>query len=111
MRATNARFRKKVRFWGVEGGVWPLAGSAAASGLLSLWFSHCGNTLGAWLSTLPFVLTFTYHAVFVTGRRPHFRRDLCGLALRGRALSPAPRGAQPAHPSLQRLPRGVHEAL
>jgi hypothetical protein len=110
LRDTNARFRKRVRYWGVEAGVWPLAGSAAASGLLALYFSQNGSSWGLWPAVLPFALTFTYHAVFVTGRRPHFRRDLWGLCLRGGALSPAPRGAQPQHPSLKRLPRGIRHA-
>lgn len=106
LRDTQARFRKRVRFWGLEAPVSALVGSAAASGLLALRASQTGNALGTWFSVLPFGLTFLYYAVFVTGRPPHFREDLFGLFLRGRAISPAPRAAQPRHPCLSRIKRG-----
>ena len=105
LRDTQARFRKRVRFWGLDAPVFVLVGSAALSGLLALNATRTGNVVGTWFSVVPFGLTFTYYAVFVTGHRPHFREDLFGLLLRGRALSPAPRTAQPKHPCLPRLKR------
>jgi hypothetical protein len=111
MRVTHSRFRKRVRYWGVEGGVLPLVGSAAASGMLALYTTQSGTSFGTYLSVLPFALTFTYYAVFVTGRRPHFRDDLWGLCLRGRSQSPPPSRAQPLHPSLSKSYRGSRHAV
>jgi hypothetical protein len=48
---------------------------------------------------MPFVMTFGYLLIFVTGRRPHFTRDLVCLYLYGRALSPLPPGKQPQNPA------------
>ena len=106
MRPTHARLLKRVRYWGVDGGVLPLVGSAALSGLLALNATRSGNAVGTWTSVTPFAATITYYAAFVTGRRPHFRDDLWGLFLRGRSVSPAGRNHQPRHPSVPKLPRG-----
>ena len=99
LRDTRARFRPSVKFFGVEGGVLPVIISAAASAILITMASQSGSITDACLGALPFVLTFSYMALFVTGRRPHFTRDLVCVALNGRCLSPLPPSEQPLHPS------------
>jgi len=88
-----------VKFLGVEGGVMPVIVSASVSAVLITVASQSGSILDACLGALPFVLTFGYMLIFVTGRRPHFTRDLAGVVLNGRALSPSPPTQQPRNPA------------
>ena len=77
----------------------PVIVSASVSAILITVASQSGSILDACLGALPFVLTFGYMLIFVTGRRPHFTRDLAGVVLNGRALSPRPPGLQPRNPA------------
>jgi hypothetical protein len=99
LRDTRAKFRSKVKFFGVEGGVLPVVISGAVSAMLIAIASQSGSIPLACLGSMPFVLTFGYLLIFVTGRRPHFTRDLVCLYLYGRALSPLPPGKQPQNPA------------
>jgi hypothetical protein len=113
LRDTKARFRKRVRFLGVEGGVLPLAISGGVSAALALGASQLHGKVWMALALAPFVLTFIYMLVFITGRRPHFARDIAAICLSPRtfrALSPASPGSQPRHPTLPKLARGVRHA-
>jgi len=107
-RETKARFRKKVKFWGVEGGVLPVAVSAVVSAVMLLLafqrpeWDPVSKTL---LSASPFVLTYAYLRAFKTGRRPYFDRDLYFYFINGRGVSPAPPNRQPIHPVLGRKAR------
>ena len=77
----------------------PVIVSASVSAVLITVASQSGSILDACLGALPFVLTFGYMLIFVTGRRPHFTRDLAGVVLNGRALSPSPPTQQPRNPA------------
>jgi hypothetical protein len=99
LRDTRSKLRSKVKFLGVEGGVLPVVISAAVSAMLIAIASQSGSIPLACLGSMPFVLTFGYLLLFVTGRRPHFTRDLVCLYLYGRALSPLPPGKQPQTPA------------
>jgi hypothetical protein len=99
LRDTQAKFSRRIKFWGVEGGVLPVVISASVSALLISIAAQSGSIPMACLGALPFVMTFGYLLIFVTGRRPHFTRDLVCLFLYGRALSPVPPSVQPRHPS------------
>jgi len=99
LRDTRSKLRSKVKFLGVEGGVLPVVISAAFSAMLIAIASQSGSIPLACLGSMPFVLTFGYLLIFVTGRRPHFTRDLVCLYLYGRALSPLPPGKQPRNPA------------
>lgn len=99
LRDTRSKLRSKVKFLGVEGGVLPVVISAAVSAMLIAIASQAGNIPLACLGSMPFVLTFGYLMIFVTGRRPHFTRDLVCLCLYGRAISPLPPGKQPQNPA------------
>lgn len=99
LRDTRSKLRFRVKFLGVEGGVLPVVISAAVSAMLIAIASQSGSILLACLGSMPFVLTFGYLLIFVTGRRPHFTRDLVCLYLYGRALSPLPPGKQPQNPT------------
>ncbi len=101
LRDTQAKLRSKVKFFGVEGGVLPVVISAAVSAMLIAIASQSGSIPMACLGAIPFVLTFGYLMVFVTGRRPHFTRDLVCLFLYGRSLSPVPPGKQPRNPAVR----------
>ena len=74
-----------MKFFGVEGGVLPVIVSASVSAILITIASQSGSLVDACLGALPFVMTFGYMLIFVTGRRPHFARDLVCLCLYGRA--------------------------
>ena len=76
--------------------------SAALSAMLVASASNTGSIPLACLGTLPFMATFAYLMIFVTGRRPHFTRDLVCLWLNGRAVGPVPPSKQPRHPSRRR---------
>lgn len=104
LRDTHARFRSRIKFWGVEGGVLPVVVSAAISAILISVAAQRGSIPLACLACLPFVLTFGYLLIFVTGRRPHFTRDLVCWFLYGRALSPLPPSKQPVHPAKHATP-------
>jgi len=99
LRDTRAKFSSKVKFFGVEDGVLPVVISGAVSAMLIAIASQSGSIPLACLGSMPFVLTFGYLLIFVTGRRPHFTRDLVCLHLYGRALSPLPPGKQPQNPA------------
>jgi hypothetical protein len=99
LRDTQARLRGKVKFLGVEGGVMPVVISAGVSAILITVASQSGSILDACLGALPFVLTFGYMLIFVTGRRPYFARDLVCRVLMGRCLSPLPPQKQPQNPA------------
>ena len=107
-RETRARFRRSVRFWGIEGGVVPLT----ASGLLSLFLLVSVTQHEEWnilvkvaLSVSPFVLTYGYMWVFRNNRRPYMDRDLFYSVIYGRSVSPEPASRQPIHPVLGNIPR------
>lgn len=107
-RDTRARFRPKVRFLGVEGGLKPLIGSGAVSLVLinAVEFSPAtGNPIAITLAILPFLLTFAYLALLVSGRRPHFARDLLYCVINGRAVSPLPPAQRVRHPAKPKYPR------
>ena len=99
LRDTRSKLLSRVKFLGVEGGVLPVVISAAVSAMLIAIASQSGSVPLACLGSLPFVLTFGYLLIFVTGRRPHFTRDLVCLYLYGRALSPLPPRKQPQNPA------------
>jgi hypothetical protein len=99
LRDTRAKLISKVKFFGVEGGVLPVIVSASVSAILITIASQSGSLVDACLGALPFVLTFGYMLIFVTGRRPHFARDLVCLFLNGRAISPLPPSKQPRNPA------------
>jgi len=99
LRDTQARFSRRIKFWGAEGGVLPVVISAAVSALLISIASQSGSIPLACLGSMPFVLTFGYLLIFVTGRRPHFTRDLACVVLIGRAISPLPPNKQPINPA------------
>jgi hypothetical protein len=101
LRDTQARLRLRIKFWGVEGGVLPVVISAALSAMLIAIASRSGSIPMTCLGALPFVLTFGYMLLFVTGRRPHFTRDLVCVFLNGRSLSPVPPGKQPLNPAVR----------
>jgi hypothetical protein len=103
LRDTRAKLRAKVKFLGCEGGVLQIVISASISAMLIAIASQSGSIPLACLGSLPFVLTFGYLLIFVTGRRPHFTRDLVCLFLYGRALSPLPPAKQPQNPARRAL--------
>jgi hypothetical protein len=107
-RDTQARFRRRVRFLGVEGGLKPLIGSGVVSlALLNLveFSPYAGQPWAVALAAAPFVLAFAYLALFVSGRRPHFSRDLIYAVLNGRSASPLPPAERVRHPGKPRLER------
>ena len=77
----------------------PVIISAAVSAIMITMASQSGSITDACLGASPFVVTFCYMAIFVTGRRPHFTRDVVCVMLNGRSLSPLPPAEQPLHPS------------
>jgi hypothetical protein len=99
LRDTRSKLRPRVKFLGVEGGVFPVVISAAISAMLIAIASQSGSIPLACLGAMPFLATFTYLLIFVTGRRPHFTRDLVCLWLYGRAISPLPPAKQPQNPA------------
>jgi hypothetical protein len=99
LRDTRSKLLARVKFLGVEGGVLPVVISGAVSAMLIAIASQSGSIPLACLGSMPFVLTFGYLLIFVTGRRPHFTRDFVCLYLYGRALSPLPPGKQPENPA------------
>jgi hypothetical protein len=109
-RDTRARFRKKVKFLGVEGGLKPLIGSGAVSlALINVveFSPAAGNPVAITLAVLPFLATFAYMALLVSGRRPHFARDLLYSALNGHAASPLPPAERMLHPAKPKGVRGI----
>jgi len=99
LRDTRSKLLSRVKFLGVEGGVLPVVISGAVSAMLIAIASQSGRILLACLGSMPFVATFGYLLIFVTGRRPHFTRDLVCLFLYGRAVSPLPPDKQPRNPA------------
>jgi len=99
LRDTRAKLRAKVKFLGCEGGVLPIVISASISAMLIAIASQSGSIPLACLGSVPFVLTFGYLLIFVTGRRPHFTRDTVCVVLLGRAVSPLPPNKQPINPA------------
>ena len=108
-RETKARFRRTVRFLGVEGGVMPLTVSGLISLLLLAGVSqdpHGDLVVNAIVAASPFAVTYAYMRAFRNGRRPHMDRDLLYSIIYGRSVSPEPSARQPVHPVLGRVPRG-----
>jgi hypothetical protein len=103
LRDTRANLRARIKFWGVEGGVLPVVISASVSSMLIAIAAQSGSIPLACLGSLPFVLTFGYLLIFVTGRRPHFTRDLVCVCLNGRSLSPVPPAKQPVNPTRRKF--------
>lgn len=106
-RPTFARLLRRVRFYGVEGPVVPLAASGVFSAAA---FSFAAQT-GDWVliggSVLPALAVWGYYGFLVTGRRPHFGGDLVRGWVMGRAwLTPTPDRAL-AHPCRPPRPRGA----
>jgi hypothetical protein len=100
LRDTRSKLNPRVKFLGVEGGVLPVVISAALSALLISIAAQSANPIPmACLGSMPFVVTFGYLLIFVTGRRPHFVRDLVCLFLYGRSISPLPPRKQPQNPA------------
>src|SRR5262249_8369173 len=99
LRDTRSKLTSRVKFLGVEGGVLPVIVSGAVSSMLIAIAAQSGSIPMACLGAMPFVLTFGYLLIFVTGRRPHFTRDVVCRFLYGRALSPRPPGLQPVNPA------------
>jgi hypothetical protein len=109
-RDTRARFRKRVKFLGIEGGLIPLIISGATSLVLlqALQFSgRSGNPALIGLAALPLAGTFGYLMLLVSGRRPHFARDLIFSLINGRAVSPVPPAQRIRHPGTAKSPRCV----
>jgi hypothetical protein len=107
-RETKARFRRSVRFWGIEGGVIPLTASGLVSLFLLVTLSQDANgdaVLNGLLTVSPFALTYGYMWVFRSNRRPYMDRDLFYAFIYGRSVSPEPSSRQPVHPVLGRIPR------
>jgi hypothetical protein len=105
-RPTHARLRRRVRFYGVEGPVVPLATSGVFSAAA---FGFAAQTEDWFLiacSLLPALGVWGYYALFVTGRRPHFGRDVLGAWLNGRSMPATPTERFPAHPCRPPRPRG-----
>jgi hypothetical protein len=98
MRDTRSKLKARIKFFGVEGGIYPVIISAALSAMLLSVAAQSGSIALSLLATTPFVLTFLYLLIFVTGRRPHFTRDLVCLVLNGKAVGPRPPPLQPLHP-------------
>jgi len=100
LRDTRSKLNPRVKFLGVEGGVLPVVISAAVSALLISIAAQSANPIPmVCLGAMPFVLTFGYLLIFVTGRRPHFTRDTVCVVLLGRAISPLPPNKQPINPA------------
>jgi len=99
LRDTRSKLTSRVKFLGVEGGVLPVIVPGAVSSMLIAIAAQSGSIPMACLGAMPFVLTFGYLLIFVTGRRPHFTRDVVCRFLYGRALSPRPPGLQPVNPA------------
>lgn len=101
LRDTHARSTTRVRFLGVEGGVLPVLAAAGGSLVLLLLANLLKSLVVYVLAPFPFVLTYGYLLLFVTGRRPHFARDLARALVLGRAVSPLTPKLQPRHPRLE----------
>ena len=99
LRDTRSKLLSRVKFLGVDGGVLPVVISGAVSAMLIATASQSGSIPLACLGATPFVVTFGYLLIFVTGRRPHFMRDVVCLFLYGQAISPLPPGKQPQNPA------------
>ena len=103
LRDTRSKLNPRLKFLGVEGGVLPVVISAAVSALLISIAAQSANPIPmVCLGAMPFVLTFGYLLIFVTGRRPHFTRDLVCYFLNGRSISPLPPDKQPQNPAGRR---------
>jgi hypothetical protein len=106
-RETQARFKRSVAFFGVEGSVPVLVISALASVACMIPASGQHNVFLLAVAASPVTLTYAYMRFMITGRRPHFARD--GAIMRlpgGKAVSPRTPASQPLHPALPRAPRG-----
>ena len=102
LRDTRSKLRSRVKFLGVEGGVSPVVISGAVSAMLIAIGAQSDSIPLACVGSTPFVLTFGYLLIFVTGRRPHFTRDLVCYFLNGRSISPLPPDKQPQNPAGRR---------
>jgi hypothetical protein len=101
LRDTHARSTTRTQFLGVEGGVLPVLGAAGGSLVLLLLANALMSIALYVVAPFPFVLTYGYLLVFVTGRRPHFARDVARALVLGRAVSPLTPKLQPRHPRLK----------
>lgn len=115
---THSKLRRRIKFYGLEGSIYPIIIATVVSIMaVSVAVQRASIPL-AIFGASPFFLTVGYFLFFVTGRRPHFTRDLVGLAIHGKSVTPAPRKEQPRHPGFEeetdahrprpRLPRAVH---
>jgi hypothetical protein len=80
--------------------VLPVLGAAGGSLILLLLANALKSAALYVLAPFPFVLTYSYLLLFVTGRRPHFARDVARGFVLGRAVSPLTPKLQPRHPRL-----------
>ena len=110
-RPTHARLRRRVAFYGVEGPVVPLAGSGVLSAAAFSFAAQTGDWFLIACSLAPALGVWGYYGLLVTGRRPHYGRDVLGAWLNGRALSPTPTDRFPAHPCRPPRPRGGRAAF
>jgi hypothetical protein len=101
LRDTHARSTTRTKFLGVEGGVLPILSAAGGSLVLLLLANALKSAALYVLAPFPFVLTYGYLLVFVTGRRPHFARDVARALVLGKAVSPLTPKLQPRHPRLE----------
>lgn len=101
LRDTHARSTTRVRFLGVEGGVLPVLAAAGGSLFLLLLADLLKSLVLYGLAPFPFLLTYSYLLLFVTGRRPHFARDVARALVLGRAVSPLIPKLQPRHPGFK----------
>lgn len=107
-RQTQARFRKKVKFMGVDGGAVPLI-SATFLSLALIVASGSTDTRGVCLCASPFVATLGIMLALFTDKRPHFASDALTSLLPGARFRTARRPrTYPIHPGLNPASRGNH---
>lgn len=111
LRDTHAKFRPKIPFWGIEGGLLPLVASGFVSATLVAVAANTGKTFLVAPAMLPFALTFLYMLIFITGRRPHFAQDCVNALVMGKNAYVCPPNSQPRHPAIQTLERGKNASL
>lgn len=105
LRDTKARHRKRVPIWGIEGSLLiPMVAFCFSAVLCAAVVVQKGfdvmNIIIAWS---PFIAVYGYMFIFITGRRPHFARDLLmSLGPHTRSVTKAAPFLQPKHPTLKR---------
>jgi hypothetical protein len=112
LRETKAKWKKRVPFLGVEGGVLPLIIAGLITLLCTFGASRQRAILPYVVGLAPVVCTWTYMLIFLTGRRPHFTRDtLFMLFPNAKAQSPNKPQYQPIHPTGKDNPRCVRTKI